>query len=83
MLRTFALSSAESSVRKPPASERCTTCRFIADGLTYTARGGDTVPSQNKATEAAWGAPRGSPELRNPLARVERAKWLDGCRRCV
>ena len=32
MLRAFALSSAASSVRKPPDSERCTTCRRVVDG---------------------------------------------------
>ena len=36
MLRTFAFSSAASSLRKPPESERCTTCRFVSNGLAYT-----------------------------------------------
>ena len=48
MLHAFAFSNAASSVRKPPESERCTTCRQVVDMLrmhTYT-RGRHRVPSQ-------------------------------------
>ena len=77
MLRTFALSSAASSLRKPPDSERCTTCRDVVDGLTYTRSGGTalagggTVPSQGKASEAASPGSPGLIEASrpwNPLA---------------
>ena len=54
MLHAFALSSAASSVRKPPESERCTTCRRVVDGLRRLTRGGGIVPSQGKASVAAF-----------------------------
>ena len=71
MLHAFALSSAASSVRKPPESERCTTCRRVVDGLIkQLARGGGIVPSQGKASVAAFlGArPRFASGPRKPLA---------------
>eukprot|EP00964_Phaeocystis_antarctica_P109645 scaffold74087_cov60-Phaeocystis_antarctica.AAC.1 len=56
MLHAFALSSAASSVRKPPESERCTTCRRVVGGLRRLTRGGGggIVPSQGKASVAAF-----------------------------
>ena len=46
MLHAFAFSSAASSVRKPPESERCTTCRQVVDTLRRHAYADGTVPSQ-------------------------------------
>jgi hypothetical protein len=57
MLHAFALSSAWSWARKPPESERCTTCRRVVDGfrrLAYT-HGGGTVPSQGMCTQGFSG----------------------------
>ena len=44
MLHAFAFSNAASSVRKPPESERCTTCRQAVDMLRRLTEG--IVPSQ-------------------------------------
>ena len=74
MLRAFALSSAASSPKKPPESERCTTCTRVVDGLrrlTYT-HGGGTVPSQGMCTQgfrdcfSGFVKHRGSSRLWNP-----------------
>ena len=46
LVDTFAFSSAASSVRKPPESERCTTCRQVVDTLRRHAYTDGTVPSQ-------------------------------------
>ena len=71
MLHAFAFSSAASSVRKPPESERCTTCRQIVDMLrmhTYT-RGRHRAES-------------GHPLSDSPTC-GEVYVGRDGCRLCV
>ena len=71
MLHAFAFSSAASSVRKPPESERCTTCRQVVDMLrmhTYT-RGRHRAES-------------GHPLSDRPTC-GEVYVWRDGCRLCV
>ena len=68
MLHAFALSSAASSARKPPESERCTTCRRVVDGLrrvTYTG-GGGIVPSQGQGFRGRFS--RSSSEVRQTHA---------------
>ena len=71
MLHAFAFSSAASSVRKPPESERCTTCRQVVDML-----------RMHTCTRGRHRAESGHPLSDSPTC-GEVYVWRDGCRLCV
>ena len=69
MLRTFAFSSAASSLRKPPESERCTICRRVVEGSRVawahrpeSGQGSPLSPGLVKHTRLSCGTPQPQPK---------------------
>eukprot|EP00964_Phaeocystis_antarctica_P049703 scaffold28803_cov53-Phaeocystis_antarctica.AAC.1 len=69
MLRAFALSSSASSLRKPPESERWTTCRRVVEGSRVawahrpeSGQGFALSPGLVKHTRLSCGTPQPQPK---------------------